>query len=235
MSTPEVEELAKIQGGKIIDEATGYPSFLPLGEIIGHKRMAPYMDHFKREYMSQNAGAHQGLEGAIRKSGRYGDTEAVILPRHLADIFDNLLYGGKQPGNPHTGKREYFLGGLLNSLGNFFKPIAGAISPIVSKSRASNWSVCNTLNIKRCISPWGRDGNSTTTQRAYRTASRQHCWKSNTKLRKTRNARHAWYGRWRTTSPTKFFGSVEAGGWKFVAKNTTIYWRLYRSRRFRVS
>lgn len=133
MSTPEVEELAKIQGGKIIDEATGYPSFLPLGEIIGHKRMAPYMDHFKREYMSQNAGAHQGLEGAIRKSGRYGDTEAVILPRHLADIFDNLLYGGKQPGNPHTGKREYFLGGLLNSLGNFFKPIAGAISPIVSK------------------------------------------------------------------------------------------------------
>lgn len=133
MSSPEVEELAKIQGGKIIDEATGYPTFLPLGEVVGHKRMAPYMDHFKREYMSQNAGAHQGLEGAIRKSGRYGDTEAVILPRHLADIFDSLLYGGKQPGNPHTGKREYFLGGLLNSMGNFFKPMMGSLSPFISK------------------------------------------------------------------------------------------------------
>ena len=133
MSTPEVEELARIQGGKIMDEATGYPSFLPLGEILGHKRMAPYVDNFKREYMSQNANAHQGLEGAIRRSGRYGDTEAVILPRHLADIFDNLLYGGKQPGNPHTGKREYFLGGLLNSIGNFFKPVMSAVSPVLNK------------------------------------------------------------------------------------------------------
>lgn len=140
MSKPEVEELARIQGGKILDEATGYPSFLPLGEIIAHKRMAPYIDNFKRDYMSQNASAHQGLEGAIRRSGRYGDTEAVILPRQLADIFDSLLYGGKQPGNPHTGKREYFLGGFLSSLGNAFKPLTnflssgiGSISPMINK------------------------------------------------------------------------------------------------------
>lgn len=140
MSPLEIEELSKVQGGKILDPGTGYPSFMPLGEIFAHKRMAPYIDNFKRDYMAQNGNMHQGLEAAIRRSGRYGDTEAVVLPRHLADIFDQLLYGGKQPGNPETGKREYFLGGFLNSIGNAFKPLTnflssgiGSISPMINK------------------------------------------------------------------------------------------------------
>lgn len=133
MSPLEIEELSKIQGGKVIDPKTGYHSFLPLGEVLGHQRFTPYLERFKNDYMA-NAGNHeQGLEAAIRKSGRYGDTEGVILPRQLADIFDNLLYGGQQPGNPETGKREYFLGGFLNSIGNMFKPLTNFISPIVGK------------------------------------------------------------------------------------------------------
>lgn len=126
MSTPEVEELAKIQGGKVLDHSTGYPSFLPLGEVLSHRGMLPHVDNFKRDYMAKNYGS-SGLEDVIRKSGRYGDTEAVILPRHLADLFDSLLYGGQQPGNPKTGKREYFLGGLLSSLGSFLSPIGNMI------------------------------------------------------------------------------------------------------------
>jgi len=143
MSVPEIEELSKIQGKKILDPATNYPSFLPLGEIIGHRKMSPYIDNFKREYMAANRDPHSGLEGAIRKSGRYGDTEAVILPRNLADIFDQLLYGGAQPGNPHTGKREYFLGGLLNSIGSFFSPIKNALSPIMNTIGSGISSVFN--------------------------------------------------------------------------------------------
>lgn len=126
MSTPEVEELAKIQGGKVMDHSTGYPSFLPLGEVLSHRGVIPHVENFKRDYMAKNYGSN-GIEDMIRKSGRYGDTEAVILPRHLADLFDSLLYGGKQPGNPKTGKREYFLGGFLSSLGNLLSPIGNMI------------------------------------------------------------------------------------------------------------
>lgn len=130
MSTPEIEELSKIQGGKHIDPSTKYPSFMPLGEVFGHQRFAPYAERFRNDYMQKNSGSDGGLEGAIRKSGRYGDTEAVILPRVLADLFDNALYGGRQPGNPHTGKREYFLGGMLSSIGNFLSPLAGSLGSL---------------------------------------------------------------------------------------------------------
>jgi hypothetical protein len=130
MSTPEVEELSKIQGGRHVDPSTKYPSFMPLGEVFGHQRFAPYADRFKNEYMQKNMGNSGGLEDAIRKSGRYGDTEAVILPRVLADLFDSALYGGKQPGNPHTGKREYFLGGLMSSLGNFLSPLTSSLGSL---------------------------------------------------------------------------------------------------------
>lgn len=143
MSKPEIEQLSKIQGGMLKDPSTGYPSFMPLGEVMGHKRFTPYLENFKRDYLAKNTNSQNGLEQAIRRSGRYGDTEAVILPRHVADVFDNLLYGGKQPGNPHTGKREYFLGNFLGSLGKAFSPltnflggavnsVGNAISPVIN-------------------------------------------------------------------------------------------------------
>lgn len=145
MSKPEIEQLSAIQGGKIMDPATGYASFLPLGEVMGHKRFSPYLENFKREYLAQNTNSQGGLEQAIRRSGRYGDTEAVILPRHVAEIFDNLLYGGRQPGNPHTGKREYFLGGFLNSLGKAFSPLSNFLSPVVSKIGGAVSSIGNAV------------------------------------------------------------------------------------------
>jgi hypothetical protein len=132
MSRPEIEQLSKIQGGMLKDPSTGYPSFLPLGEVMGHKRFVPYLENFKRDYLAKNTNSQNGLEQAIRRSGRYGDTEAVILPRHVADVFDNLLYGGKQPGNPHTGKREYFLGNFLGSLGKAFSPLTNFLSPVIN-------------------------------------------------------------------------------------------------------
>jgi hypothetical protein len=127
MSIPEIEELSRIQGGRHIDPETKYPSFMPLGEVFQHQRFRPYYERFKSDYMSKNTGGYEGLEGAIRKAGRFGDTEAVILPRVLADLFDEALYGGRQPGNPHTGKREYFLGGMLSSIGNFLSPITSQL------------------------------------------------------------------------------------------------------------
>lgn len=131
MMPNEIEDLSKIQGGAYTDPKTGYKSFLPLQTIIQHQAVAPHFNTFKEKYLA-NTADRSGLEDAFRKSGRFGDTEMVILPRPLADLFDHTLYGGRQPGNPKTGKREYFLGGLLNSMGNFFKPISQAVSPLLS-------------------------------------------------------------------------------------------------------
>lgn len=71
-------------------------------------------------------GGHISKEDLVKmsKQGRHGDKRLVLLPKHVADVFDNIM-GGKSI-NPHTGKREYWgLGSFLGGIGRAVMPLAG--------------------------------------------------------------------------------------------------------------
>lgn len=130
MSPQEIEELVRIQGRADIDPHTGFHSFAPLGEYIAHKRVSPHIDSFMQNYRAQPR-AHAGLSRYIEDSGQHGDTKAVVLPRVLANLFDNALNNGRPMINPKTGKRQYFLGALLGGLGSILSPFTSAIGSML--------------------------------------------------------------------------------------------------------
>jgi len=131
MSPAEIMQLAQLQGGEYKDRNRGnIHSFLPLGELIAHRVLQPKIQEMQRQNFA-HGGSVEGLNKFIRESGRYGDTEAVVLPKVMADLFDSALNGGKPSINPKTGKREYFLGGLLSSLGNIISPFTSAIGGLI--------------------------------------------------------------------------------------------------------
>lgn len=127
MSPSEIDELLRIQGRNEIDPHTGFHSFAPLGEYISHQQVSPHIDSFIQNYRGQPR-ANAGLSRYIEDSGQHGDTKAVVLPRVLANLFDNALNNGRPMINPKTGKRQYFLGALLGGLGSILSPLTGAIS-----------------------------------------------------------------------------------------------------------
>jgi len=43
----------------------------------------------------------------IREMGRGGDTEMVLVPRHMAELLDHIIHHGHKQVNPRTGLREY--------------------------------------------------------------------------------------------------------------------------------
>lgn len=126
-SPKEIEDLNFLQNGEHKDEATGLPSFLPLLQML----MQPEIME-KISQLSHESPSKEGIAQFIEDSGRFGDSKAAVLPRELADFFDMMLNKGKPSVNPHTGKREYFLGNLLGSIGNLFSPVTKAVSSIGS-------------------------------------------------------------------------------------------------------
>lgn len=122
MSPSEVRELAETQGGIEYDPHTKYASFKKLGEYLQHPHVKQALIEWEGNRFA-GGGEVEGLNEFLRKSGRYGDTEMVHLPRPLADLFDRALSGGKPSINPRTGHREYFLGGLFGGLSKVFNPI----------------------------------------------------------------------------------------------------------------
>lgn len=128
MSKNEVRELSKLQGGLTIDTNRHIPTFMPMKEALEHSIMRMALDKWSRR--AYRTGGQVNIIGNLLKSsGRNGDTELVVIPRVLADVLDIGIYGGSQPGNPKTGKREYFLGnlfgGLFNSIKNGFSSLFG--------------------------------------------------------------------------------------------------------------
>lgn len=128
MSKNEVRELSKLQGGLVLDTDRHIPTFMPMKDALEHSIMRMALDKWSRRAY-RTGGQVNVIGNLLKKSGRNGDTELVVLPRVLADVLDIGIYGGSQPGNPKTGKREYFLGnlfgGLFNSIKNGFSSLFG--------------------------------------------------------------------------------------------------------------
>ena len=119
MNPAEVEDLFNVQGKHSFDERTGLPSFLPLLEKISHQNILPHLQKFMED--SYTPSMHTAsINEMLSKAGRYGDSVPVKVPKVLADLFDMKLNNGKPSINPTTGKREYFLGGLLSGIKNIF-------------------------------------------------------------------------------------------------------------------
>ena len=127
MSPDEVRELDALQGGRHIDKHTNLPTYRPLAYVMHHDSVRPLIDDWERNKYA-GGGEVNGINQHLRNMGRYGDTEVVKLPRALAELFDRALNDGRPSINPHTGKREYFLGGLLGGLGKIFSPVTSLIS-----------------------------------------------------------------------------------------------------------
>lgn len=122
MSPSEIRQLAELQGDMDHDPHTRLPSFKRLGDMLSHPQVKQNLIEWEGNRFA-GGGEVEGINHLLRKSGRYGDTEMVHLPRPLADLFDRALSGGRPSINPHTGKREYFLGGLFSGLSNILSPV----------------------------------------------------------------------------------------------------------------
>lgn len=131
MTPAEVRELAQLQGGMEHDERNQLPSFRKLAHLMGQPNVQSKMIEWEGNRFA-GGGEVDGMNEMLRKSGRYGDTEAVMLPRVVANLFDRALTGGHPSINPRTGKREYFLGGLLGGLSNIFNKVASPLSSFIS-------------------------------------------------------------------------------------------------------
>ena len=119
MSPAELKYLDSLQGGRQIDPHTKLPTYRLLGELLNQGDVKSMVDDWERKKFA-GGGEVEGINEHLRRMGRYGDTEVAKLPRPLADLFDRALNEGRPSINPHTGKREYFLGGLLSGIGNIF-------------------------------------------------------------------------------------------------------------------
>lgn len=126
MSPSEVRQLVELQGSHDHDPHTRLTSFRRLGEMMEHPEVRKNMIEWEGNRFA-GGGEVEGLNHLLRKSGRYGDTDMVHLPRPLADLFDRALSGGSPSINPQTGKREYFLGGLFSGLSSVLSPIKNVI------------------------------------------------------------------------------------------------------------
>jgi hypothetical protein len=128
-SPSEIHELNRLQGGPVIDEKTSLPSFMPLLKMLQHPGVHGNIESLRQYATPKHS---EGVAKFIEGSGRFGDSKAAVLPRVVGDIFDHFLNDGKPSINPHTGKREYFLGGLLSGLSNIFNTVTSPIRSVVN-------------------------------------------------------------------------------------------------------
>lgn len=125
MSKDELRQLDNLQGGRHVDRDTNLPTYGPLLHLMSQGKIPSLVDDWERSKYA-GGGEVEGINQYLRDQGRNGDTEVVKLPRPLAELFDRAI--GKPSINPTTGKREYFLGGILSSIGNFLSPITSMAS-----------------------------------------------------------------------------------------------------------
>lgn len=128
-SPSELQELNILQGGEHRDPSTNLHSFTPLWNLLNDQRIKPNVENWIRGGF-KGGGEREGFNQMLRDSGINGDTEMAVLPKSLADLFDYAI-GGKNI-NHNSGKRQYFLGGLLGGVSHLLSPITNAISPVLS-------------------------------------------------------------------------------------------------------
>ena len=146
MSPDEIRQLDELQGGRHIDLHTKLPTYRPLFHLMQREEIRPHLEELERSNFA-GGGEVEGINQYLRDRGRYGDTEVVKLPRPIAELFDRALNGGRPSINPHTGKREYFLGGLLGSIGKIFSPITSALGKFIPGLSAAGDAIKGAANL----------------------------------------------------------------------------------------
>ena len=131
LNKDEVKDLDKAQGGAKFKG--GYRDYTELG----YKFMdGKFVNALNKDIRHLHANGGMAKLEKMRKSGRHGDTELAYMPKHVADRMDRMIGGACH--NPHTGKREYFFGDLMKSIGNASAsaPAAGAAAPAAAAPAA---------------------------------------------------------------------------------------------------
>lgn len=146
MSPDEIRQLDELQGGRHIDLHTKLPTYRPLFHLMQREEIRPQLEELERSNFA-GGGEVEGINQYLRDRGRYGDTEVVKLPRPIAELFDRALNGGRPSINPHTGKREYFLGGLLGSIGKIFSPITSTLGKFIPGLSAAGNAIKGAANM----------------------------------------------------------------------------------------
>jgi hypothetical protein len=146
MSPDEVRQLDELQGGRHIDLHTKLPTYRPLFHLMQRDEIRPHIEELERSNFA-GGGEVDGINQYLRDRGRYGDTEVVKLPRPIAELFDRALNGGKPSINPQTGKREYFLGSLLGSIGKIFSPITSTLGKFIPGLSAAGNAIKGAVNL----------------------------------------------------------------------------------------
>lgn len=114
-SKAELDDLDDLQGGHTRDKRTGLRCYEALGEKFHH----PHVQHYCHGGYAH--GGHPHMDHMAHQ-GRFGDTELALIPHHMSTLLDHAIGGAVR--NPHTGHKEYFLGGLLGGLKSILSPIA---------------------------------------------------------------------------------------------------------------
>lgn len=128
LSPNEARELTELQGGDHYDERTKLPSFMPLLKLLSNPAIKPLFENLVLRSHHAEGGSIIEMNEYLSRNGLHGDTVPVKLPRPLANFFDEAFNGGKPSINPHTGKRQYFLGNIMGGMKNLFSPLTNAIS-----------------------------------------------------------------------------------------------------------
>lgn len=129
-SPQELEVLTMIQGGDHKDERTGLASFAPLLKILMHPEVTKNL-HTLKNFRPKE----EGIGKLIADQGRFGDSKAAVLPRPIAELFDEIMNKGEPSINPHTGKREYWgLSDLFGGIKNVVSSVLPSIGGLVSKA-----------------------------------------------------------------------------------------------------
>jgi len=128
----EIPYLNEMQGGEeIIDPETGLRDYTLLSTILQFPETQEALGSIPElQNMKQMAEGGHAIGRPIvpeleelRKEGRRGDTELIIITPELAEIFDEWS-GGKSTTNPVTGFPEY---GFFTEIFRVIAPVVGAI------------------------------------------------------------------------------------------------------------
>jgi hypothetical protein len=127
----EIPYLNEMQGEEIIDPETGLRDYTILSSILQFPETQEALGSIPElQNMKQMAEGGHAIGRPIvpeleelRKEGRRGDTELIIITPELAEIFDEWS-GGKSTTNPITGFPEY---GFFKEIFRIAAPIVGAV------------------------------------------------------------------------------------------------------------
>lgn len=151
LNRDELRHLESAQGGRDEDTHTGVPSLKRLGSLLENPHVLELIKRSMHESREHHAhGGHVGFHEPdyspkyekIAGLGQHGDTELALITPHTAHVLDSMIGGPSI--NPHDGRRQYFLGSLINGFKNLVAPIGKAIAPAIgglfggAKSAVSN-------------------------------------------------------------------------------------------------